>query len=728
MLTLALSRGWSGHSPVRMPVEHVKSAVPKAGSQEKPSGTDISNKRRLNNHDQINLDTSITEWYFARQNGSGSVASGWPHQSAIDYAIKSYPMEKAMKNKTVVFASLILSIFCGGTAMAGDFQPVPASNFPNVAYGNLAWGDYDNDGRLDVLITGNQSSSSPAVPVAKLFHNDGGNVFSEVLTASNLVPVWSSSVAWGDYDNDGFLDLIVTGLKNSSVTVTKIYHNQNGSGLFQDIDPANTLNNLPGICSGSVAWGDYNNDGLLDLLFSGAHANSFSPVTRLYRNVGNNKFIQELNATNLPPAQGASLAWGDYDNDGYLDIALVGRTVYSPTTYTMQVFHNDGGNGYFSSVGTGALSLGASQSGSVDWGDYDNDGYLDILVSGSVNMGGVLLITKVYHNDIGLGGTFSENTSAGLPGIGSGRATWGDFNNDGYLDILAVGAHFARIYINDGSGSKFTAFINDANAGLTGASYANATWGDYDNDGRLDILLCGTLDYSNVPFTQLYKNILSVNPNTVPTVPTGLAYSISAPYGTPAKYDVTLSWQKSFDLETQQANGLNYNLFIGTSSNPVGTLSPMAQLNDGWRRIVALGPKRADPNSSEGNWTIIGLSVGTYFLGVQAIDAAFAGSPFAIGSFTLGACTIEGDTYMMFGLPPKPMPKVKVTANGMLNGSSYIATTESDMTGHYVLSLPVSWSGRVVASKPDFIFQPAARYYEYISVNQTGQDYLTGRQ
>ena len=125
--------------------------------------------------------------------------------------------------------------------------------------------------------------------------------------------------------------------------------------------------------------------------------------------------------------------------------------------------------------------------GAAAWGDYDNDGRLDILLAGWSSYYGY--ISVIYHND---GNGAFHDIGAGLTGVWGSSAAWGDFNNDGRLDILLTGhdpvSHndISRVYRNDGNG-----VFHDILAGLTGIHYGSAAWGDYDNDGRLDILLTG---------------------------------------------------------------------------------------------------------------------------------------------------------------------------------------------------------------------------------------------
>jgi hypothetical protein len=136
--------------------------------------------------------------------------------------------------------------------------------------------------------------------------------FKEQTTIS-LAGVTDGSAAWGDYDNDGDLDLLLAGSASGGY-IAKVYRN-NGDGTFTDLNAG-----LPGVRYAAVAWGDYDRDGNLDFALSGSGSSSY--ITRIYSNNGNGTFT-DLNA-GLPLLEGGSVAWGDYDNDGDLDLVLTG--------------------------------------------------------------------------------------------------------------------------------------------------------------------------------------------------------------------------------------------------------------------------------------------------------------------------------------------------------------------------------------------------------------------
>ena len=455
---------------------------------------------------------------------------------------------------------------------------------PRLNVSSVAWGDYNNDGRLDILLTGRSNS----VLISQVWSNKGDGTFTNI--NAGLPGVYTSSAAWGDYDNDGRLDILLTG-DTLSGYIAQVWRNRD-TGFSKTFD-------LPGVAHSSVAWGDYNNDGRLDILLTG-HS-STGGIAQVWRNNGNGTFT-DINA-GLPGVDSSSVAWGDYNNDGRLDILLTG---YAGPNWLAQVWRNNG-DGTFTDINVG-LPVGGGCS--VAWGDYDNDGRLDILLTGwDVNS---IPIAQVWRNT----GTTFTNINVGLTGVGSSSVAWGDYDNDGRLDILLTGRTASDALIAQVLRSNGDATFTDINAGLPGVNGASIAWGDYDNDGRLDILLTGFTntvpgDYS---IAQVWRNNGPAT-NTPPTAPMGLTNS-----------GITLSWNPATDGQTP-TNGLTYNLRVGTTSNGFDVVSPQAALGTGFRRLPALG--NAQHSLQRSLSVLADLPWGIYYWSVQAVDTAFAGSPFA---------------------------------------------------------------------------------------------------
>ncbi|HSW54406.1 MAG TPA: FG-GAP-like repeat-containing protein [Ignavibacteriaceae bacterium] len=495
-----------------------------------------------------------------------------------------------MKKNSIILFEFLFAAFIFPQE---QFTEQTSISLPGVGNSSVAWGDYDNDGDLDILLTG--YTGYPSAPRSEIYRNDGNNTFTKQ-TSIYLTGVDYSSVAWGDYDNDGDLDILLTG---AGVGPSKIYRN-NGNNSFTE----QTGISLTAVSYSSVAWGDYDNDGDLDILLTGFSDPIGLRVSKIFRNNGNNTFTEQTSIF-LAEVYYGSVAWGDYDNDGDLDILLTGAINTYNGLSVSKIYRNNGDNTFTEQT---SISLAAVYYSSVAWGDYDNDGDLDILLTG---WSGVLT-SKIYRNNGD--NTFTEQTGISLTGVCYSSSAWGDYDNDGDLDILLTGyingGSVSKIYRNDG-GNTFTEQTSIVLIPVVSGSVA---WGDYDNDGDLDILLTGWTAGGTV--SKIYRNN-NITPNNLPNVPSNLHSVVSS-------QDVTFSWDKSSDNETPQ-NGLRYNLVIGSAPNAVNILSPMSDRNTGYRRVVNLGN-----TNSNNSWTIKGLdSAQTYYWSVQAIDNCFAASEFA---------------------------------------------------------------------------------------------------
>lgn len=457
------------------------------------------------------------------------------------------------------------------------------TNLENIAFGSSDWGDVDNDGDLDLVISGKKSDASG---FAMLYLNNAGTLEAEDI---GLPQLYNGDVKFGDYDNDDDLDLIITGIGGTGV-VSAIYENQ-GDNDFIDIQAG-----LTGVENGKSALGDYDNDGDLDLIITG----NWEAI--LYRN-DDGVFIDSEN--DFGYINSSSVDWGDFDLDGDLDILLTGDTgggVFS------RIYRND--EGQFVDSETELYGLMAGESGFID---HDNDSDPDIYVSGYDNTLTPMMI--IYDNDGD--GKYTENQMY-LPGTAVNGLDWGDFDFDGDLDFVVsgkgagCGLYVAGLYLNEGG------TFNDIGGTIVPYTRAHAKCADFDNDGDLDILMTG-LRNDAIPTSTLYQNNASTNTyvvNTPPDIPTGMEASLDG-------NNVEFSWEGSFDAQTFDIS-LNYNIYVGTLENPSEVDSPMSNTDNGLRKISGIG--NAFQNTS---WKLRNLPAGTYYWKVQAIDQCFSGSEFS---------------------------------------------------------------------------------------------------
>jgi len=495
--------------------------------------------------------------------------------------------------KIVIKLIVIFFIFFNHT-FAQPFVEQTGISLTGIYDGSVAWGDYDNDGDLDILLTG--------LGISKIYKNNGNNTFSE--TGISLTGVYESSAAWGDYDNDGDLDILLTGSTTGggSGAISRIYIN-NGNDTFSE---TNIL--FTGLSGGSCAWGDYDNDGDLDILLSGY--NGFGKYSKIYRNEGSDTFIEQTSIL-LTGVYSSSVAWGDYDNDGDLDIILTGS---NGSTEISKIYKNEGNNTFTETN----ISLTGIYDGSVAWGDYDNDGDLDILLTG---MNGSGSVSKIYKNNGN--NTFIEQSSISLTEVYQSYVAWGDYDNDGDLDILLTGsdgAVWSKIYKNNGDNT----FTEQTDISLTSISNGSVAWGDYDNDGDLDILLTGSDGSTGISI--IYRNDVTTS-NTAPNIPQNLTYSI-------VKDNVTISWDKATDTETPD-DALQYNLFVASATDTI--VMPHANTSNGFYKAPLHG------NVVSGISQSIKLSsfpVGDYYAKVQSIDHGYGTSDFSVQvDFTVSSAT-----------------------------------------------------------------------------------------
>jgi hypothetical protein len=435
-------------------------------------------------------------------------------------------------------------------------------------------------------------------------------------------------VAWGDYDNDGRLDFLLTGSTNGvgqlMSNVTQLWRNAPG-GFVNVTDTAFPPNSLPIISAGTVDWGDYDNDGLLDFLLTGV-TRSPERISQLWRNTGNG-FVNVTDSAfppdSLPGVGKSSVSWGDYDNDGRLDFLIMGTYFLNDVVpqYVTQIWRNTG-DGFIDVTDTTAPGLPKLGYGCIQWLDFNQDGLLDFFLTGGESQTGN--ISQIWQNT-GNGFTnVTDSVAPGLPPLRNSHVAWGDYNNDGLIDFLLTGQYFdgesrrtTQLWRNNGG--TFTNVTSlEFPDGLPQVASGSVAWGDYDKDGRLDLLLTGYSLDINVRFvTQIWKN-QTPSTNTSPAAPTRLAM-------TSFSNGLLLSWSAATDAESP-SSALTYNVRAGTSPGGIDLLAAHVNAATGFRRLPAMGNA-----GLRHSLPLTGVTNGqTVYWSVQAVDTTFAGGPFAI--------------------------------------------------------------------------------------------------
>ena len=377
---------------------------------------------------------------------------------------------------------------------------------PALVGSGVAFADYDNDNLLDIYIANASNvypSPSAKLPTNALYRNNGDGTFTDATEKAGVGDTgWGMGCVFGDYDNDGDLDLYVANYK-----LNVLYRN-NGDGTFAAVS-AEAGVAQKGFGAG-VAWADYNNDSYLDLYVANYIDYSILPRGKkiffpydffgqaniLYRNNKKGKFIDVTSYAKVDGGFYLSLgvAFADYDNDGDLDFYVANDS--NPNI----LFRNNGKGKFLNTNVTEYRShTGDTRSGmGVAWGDYDNDGDLDLHVSNWQDENSVL-----YRNNGN--GTFTDvSATTKVFDVTVGKTCWGteflDYDNDGYLDLFIACGHIdpapnenpgqADILLRNNGDRTFTDVSEMTGISqLTPKVSRSVACGDYDDDGDIDIFI-----------------------------------------------------------------------------------------------------------------------------------------------------------------------------------------------------------------------------------------------
>jgi len=390
--------------------------------------------------------------------------------------------------------------------------------------GGVALFDYDNDGRLDIFLVNGAPLQDPtpkgSIPQKggpnywnRLYHQKADGSFEDVTEKAGLEGAgYGMGVAVGDYDNDGFEDLYVTAYGGN-----KLYHN-NGDGTFTDV--TRKAGAAGSGWSTSAAWVDLDNDGLLDLVVlrylqwdfddiwcgehkegyrAYCHPDVFQPISPLvYHNDGNGHFTEVSQKTGLSkPGKGLGIALADYDRDGHIDLFVANDSM-------VEFLYHNKGDGTFEE--TGLLSEvavdgdGRTFAGmGVDFADYNNDGWPDLIITDLANQRYAL-----YQNNRDSTFTYDSFTS-GIARVTMAHSGWGvrflDYDNDGWKDLLVAQGHdldtvelsYPNLHYREpmlllrNTGKEFVD-VSTASGAVFSQPWLGRGMaiGDIDNDGRLD--------------------------------------------------------------------------------------------------------------------------------------------------------------------------------------------------------------------------------------------------
>ncbi len=426
-----------------------------------------------------------------------------------------------------------------GLDFALENSPTPMKHLIETMAGGVAAFDYNGDGLTDIFFTNGAALPSLTKDSPKywnrLFRNEGRMRFVDVTEEAGVKGEgYSMGAAAGDYDNDGHVDLFVAGVNRNI-----LYHNL-GNGRFEDVTQKSGIKSEKWAVA--AGWFDYNNDGLLDLFvvnyaqwsinsnrFCGdpsrnlrvyCHPMYFEGLNNtLYRNRGDGTFedVSEKSGIAKYQGRGMSLAFADYDGDGFLDVYVTNDN--QPNF----LFHNRG-DGTFEEVGIAAgvalLNSGNPVSSmGTDFRDYDNDALPDIFVTDLNNE-----IFPLFRN---LGGGLFEDATfpSRLSVLSAPRGGWSagicDLNNDGWKDLFSTNSHADdnveqfiaasyrqpnSIFANLGDGTFWDVSKEAGPDFQVPRAHRGSAFADFDNDGNIDIVVSALQDtaelWHNVSPTQ----------------------------------------------------------------------------------------------------------------------------------------------------------------------------------------------------------------------------------
>lgn len=353
---------------------------------------------------------------------------------------------------------------------------MPMVNTPGKTFfrtgGGGAWGDVDGDGIEDLILPVVSDSLNLNELAPQVFKSLGNGQFTKMVIPELVTETAASrGINIVDVNNDGRNDIYVSRqgtydmlfIKQANGTYTKT----------QVIDPLASK----GITSSS--WSDYDKDNDLDLLITG-RVNATIPETFLYNNDGTGALTRVTTGELVTdPSFPGDAEWADYDNDGDQDVIVINQSL------TVKLYQNNGDGTFTRVLGSAFESVGVFTARSASWGDYDNDGFLDVFIA---SLSG---LNKLFRN---LGdGTFSEVVGSAVADASIGFASgsgWADLDNDQDLDLVVSGTSPA-IFYNNGNGT-FTKYASQELVNATNlAKFYGVAFNDVDDDGFLDFLYGG---------------------------------------------------------------------------------------------------------------------------------------------------------------------------------------------------------------------------------------------
>jgi hypothetical protein len=479
----------------------------------------------------------------------------------------------------------------------------------NIAGRGLSCADYNNDGYVDVAI------GSWQIPI-RLYKNTG-TAFVDVTTESGVGLIsYGGSINWIDYNKDGKIDFLFA---NDGIPPRYNYFFKNNN-LINFTNIAYSIGFVDSLSTLCLAAADYDNDGDLDI-YCGAQTSNANGTGVLYRNNGDGTFTDVTNAAfanTFGYTWGAE--WGDFNNDGFMDLYL------AHSTGVNQLFKNNG-NGTFTDV---AGTMGVNDAGtcySIGWADYDNDGDLDLYLAKGQNVA-----DKMYRND---GLTFTDvSTQVGMGDLRhSSCVSWGDFNNDGYLDLyLNNNGSENRLYKNNAeSTNKWVIFrLNGVNTNRsaigsrvtikTGSltqirEVEGGSGGKGQNSLPVEFGIGSATIIDSVIirwYNGLTQRFANVTPNVIYNITEGQPLGINNNIvGIPSSFKLYQNYPNPFNPSTKIKFDIPNNLPLGRGVG--GMIVSLKIFDILGKEIATLVNEPLSPGSYEVDWNASNFPSGVYF-------------------------------------------------------------------------------------------------------------------
>ncbi|HKK68493.1 MAG TPA: VCBS repeat-containing protein, partial [Bacteroidales bacterium] len=344
----------------------------------------------------------------------------------------------------------------------GDFTEVSGTPFEPVECGSVAFADVDNDKDMDVFISGmGQTTVMGSEKVSILYLNDGSGNFSEDVTAS-FTPVSQSSALFMDAEDDGDMDLVLTGDSNSGL-VANLYKND-GMGIFSE------MSGLPfeGISSGQIATADVTNNSKTeaDIIFTGLSnvGGEYKGIAKLYLNNGKGLFEENAECS-FKGVEKSSVAFADVDGDRDKDVLIAGLDTATNKPVTKLYLNQDGSGNFVESKNN---SFEGIMHGTLTFFDFDRDNDQDVLITGS-GLADFSKTAVLYLNDGS--GHFQKVSTGDFSGLSKPSIDYADIDNDQDQYFMISGSDSTKLYINDGKGF-YTLAENEVFPGVENGSIA----------------------------------------------------------------------------------------------------------------------------------------------------------------------------------------------------------------------------------------------------------------